>query len=295
MNLRLALFKPNALPDIVKHYYSLTKPGIIFGNIITLLGGFFLATQHGINFILLLSTLLGMALVIACGCVLNNVIDADIDSVMERTKNRLIARGIISPKIAIVYALVLGLCGFLILFAQTNLLTVIIAAVGLFFYVIVYSLWFKRHSVFGVTVGGIAGAVPPVVGYTSITNHLDSGAFILFLILFFWQIPHSYAIAIYRLKDYAAASIPVLPLKKGILYTKISMLIHMLAFAMVAVMPYFFGYANFIYFVVALSVGVFWLFQGIRLFNADPIRWAKKIFLFSILGITLLSVMMAFH
>jgi protoheme IX farnesyltransferase len=287
--------KATTLSGLFKDYYSLTKPGIIFGNIITLLGGFFLASRHGIDLVLLISTMLGMSLVIACGCVLNNVIDADIDPLMERTKNRLIARGIISTKAAIVYASLLGLLGFLILFLQTNVLTVWIALIGLFFYVVVYSLWFKRRSIFGVTVGGIAGAVPPVVGYVAVSNHFDSGAIILFLILFFWQIPHSYAIAIYRLNDYSAASIPVLPLKKGILYTKISMLVHMLAFAIVAVMPYFFGYTNFLYFVVALSVGVFWLFQGIRLFNKDPVRWAKKIFLFSILGITLLSIAMVFH
>ena len=284
------------MPGVVRNYYSLTKPGIIYGNSITLLGGFLLASREGIDLILLLSTLIGMSLVIACGCVLNNVIDADIDPLMERTKNRLIARGVISVKAAVSYAVVLGLLGFLILFSQTNVLTGLVALIGLFFYVVVYSLWFKRHSVFGTTVGGVAGAVPPVVGYLAVTNHFNSGAIILFSILFFWQMPHSYAIAIYRLNDYSAAAIPVLPVKKGILYTKISMLVYMIAFTIAAVMPFFFGYAGFAYFVVALSIGVFWLFQGVRNFKRNDARaWAKKSFLFSVLGITLLSVMMAFH
>ncbi len=281
---------------VVKNYYSLTKPGIIFGNIVTLLGGFLLASRHNFDILLLVSTMIGMSLVIACGCVLNNVIDADIDQLMERTQHRLIARGIISAKAAIIYAIFLGFFGFLILFLQTNALTTIIASVGLFFYVIVYSLWFKRRSVFGTTIGGIAGAIPPVIGYLAVTNHFNSGAIILFSILFFWQMPHSYAIAIYRLKDYTTAAIPVLPVKKGIAYTRISMLVYIIAFTIAAVMPFFFGYTNILYFIVALFIGVFWFIQALRKFNVNnPRIWAKKIFLFSVLGITLLSVIMAFH
>ncbi len=279
-----------------KNYYSLTKPGIIYGNVVTLLGGFFLASRHELDIFLLVSTILGMSLVIACGCVFNNIIDSDIDQLMERTKNRLIARGIISTKIAILYAIVLGLLGFLILFLQTNTLTVVVAFIGLFFYVVVYSLWFKRRSVFGTTVGGIAGAVPPVIGYLAVTNHFNSGAIILFSILFFWQMPHSYAIAIYRLKDYAAAGIPVLPVKKGLAYTRISMLVYVIAFTIAAVMPTFFGFTGVIYFVVALLIGIVWFIQTVKPVTEENARsWAKKIFLFSILGITVLSVMMAVH
>jgi protoheme IX farnesyltransferase len=288
--------KSSSESSVLKHYYSLTKPGIIYGNLVTLLGGFLLASRHAFDVLLLLYTAIGMSLVIACGCVLNNIIDADIDQLMERTKNRLIARGIISVKAALIYAVVLGILGFLLLVFQTNALTVIIAFVGLFFYVVLYSLWFKRHSVFGTLVGGVAGAVPPVIGYLAVTNHFDSGAVILFLILFFWQMPHSYAIAVYRLKDYKAAAIPVLPVKKGIAYTRISMLAYIIAFTVTAVMPWFLGYAGLLYFIVALCIGIVWFMQTLKPVHADNARlWAKKIFLFSVLGITLLSVMMIVH
>lgn len=292
----LSAAKAASVSNVLKNYYSLTKPGIIYGNVVTLLGGFLLASRQAFNLSLLISAIVGMSLVIACGCVLNNMIDSDIDLLMERTKDRLIARGIISKRAALIYAVLLGFVGFLVLSLQTNRLTVVVAFVGLFFYVVVYSLRFKRHSVFGTMVGGVAGAVPPVIGYLAVTNDFNSGAITLFFILFFWQMPHSYAIAIYRLKDYTAASIPVLPVRKGLAYTRISMLVYIVAFTIAAVMPWFLGYSGLIYFIVALCIGVFWFIQTIKPVNAGNARsWAKKIFLFSVLGITLLSLMMVFH
>lgn len=272
---------------------SITKPGIIFGNIVTLCGGFFLGSVSSINWRLLLIAIVGMALVIACGCVLNNVVDRDIDRLMERTKTRVLAQGLMSNQAAILYALVLGVCGFSVLYIGVNLLTTILAAIGLFFYVGVYTLCLKRYSVYGTLIGGIAGAIPPVVGYTAATNHLDNGAWIAFLILFLWQMPHFYAIAIYRLKDFSAASIPVLPIKRGMTYTKISMVCYIILFILAAMMPTLFHYTGWVYLAVALLLGLAWLIFAIKGFYAEDNRlWARKIFLFSILVITVTSVMM---
>ncbi|WP_235602832.1 heme o synthase [Piscirickettsia litoralis] len=247
-----------------------------------------------------------MSLVVACGCILNNYIDRDIDKLMERTKRRISAQGLISGKFSVLYASVLGILGSLILYFQTNLLTVITAFIGLFAYVILYTLWFKRSSVYGTTIGGIAGAIPPVAGYCAATNRFDSGAVILFAILFFWQMPHFYAIAIYRLKDYTAAKIPVLPIKKGIYYTKISMLVHIFAFTIVAAMPFLFGYTGFFYFLDAFTLGLIWFYFGLKGFSSNDkkasaqggallkdVTWARKMFIFSVVNITLLSVMMS--
>ncbi len=273
---------------------SLTKPGIIFGNIITVSGGYILGSQDGFNIGLLLITIIGMALVIACGCVFNNYIDRDIDGLMARTKNRVLVQGLISNRTAILSALLFGLLGAAVLYLQTNLLTLAIALTGLFFYVVVYSLWFKRKSTYGTVVGGIAGAVPPVVGYCAATNSFNAGAIILFMILFLWQMPHFYAIAIYRQSDYAAAAIPVLPIKKGIRYTKISMLVYIAAFTVAAVMPTFFGYTGWLYFIVALCSGLVWFYYGVQGFTTkDNEKWARKMFLFSIINITLLCIMMS--
>ena len=275
-------------------FLSITKPGIIFGNAVTVLGGYFLGSQTHINVWLLLATLLGMSLIIASGCVFNNYIDRDIDRLMERTKDRVMVRGLISPNIAITYGFLLGVLGFTVLYLMTNPLTLIIAFIGLFIYVGSYSLWLKRRSTLGTVIGGIAGAVPPVAGYCAVTNRFDAGAIILFLILFFWQMPHFYAISIYRLKDFSAASIPILPLKKNIPYTKISMLIYIVAFIIVSVLPSLFGYAGYVYFATALCLGLIWFYlglQGIR--SQDNKVWSRKMFLFSIINITLLCLAMA--
>lgn len=276
-------------------FFSVVKPGIIFGNLVTLCGGFFLATRDDFNFWLWLATLLGMALVIASGCVFNNYIDRDIDQLMQRTKNRVLVKGLMAPQTAIAYAIFLGLAGFVVLGIITNLLTLILALIGFLVYVGVYSLALKRRSTMGTVIGGVAGAIPPVVGYCAVTDRFDLGAILLFLILFLWQMPHFYAISIYRMQDFAAASLPILPLKKNIRYTKIVMLLYILAFTIVSVLPSIFGYTGFFYFSVAFALGLLWLVLGLQglIAKNDELRWARKMFLFSIINITLVCIAMA--
>lgn len=278
-------------------FISITKPGIIFGNLVSVLGGFFLGTAgNSLDFSLLLFTLLGMSLVIASGCVFNNVIDKDIDKLMERTQRRVMPQNRLSPITAIFYGFALGILGFLVLYSKTNLLTVYIALTGIVVYVLVYSLWFKRHSLYGTAVGGIAGAVPPVAGYCAVTQRLDTGALILFLMLFFWQLPHFYAISLYRLKDFTAANIPILPLKKSIYYTKISMIFFIIIFTLVSLLPTVFHYTHWVYFFTALLLGIIWLIialQGLQDKQNQHIKtWSRKVFFMSIIIITLLCFLM---
>lgn len=241
----------------------------------------------------MLYTLLGIALVIASGCVFNNFIDRDIDLLMERTKHRVSACGLISGMTMLLYASMLGILGTLVLGFFVNPLAMYVAWLGLFFYVVIYSLWFKRHSVHGTLLGSIAGAIPPVVGYCATTPHLDLGALLLFLLLCFWQMPHSYAIAIYRLSDYSAANIPVLPVAKGIPEAKRQMLWYTIAFFLISLLPTLTGYTGWFYFIVAVIIGLVWLYYSIQGFQTKhDARWAKKFFLFSIMVITLLSIMM---
>lgn len=242
---------------------------------------------------LLLATVLGISLIIASGCVINNYVDRDIDQLMDRTKNRLTARGLVSRKFIAAYSLTLGLLGGFILYFFTNTLTLVIAFIGFIFYVVIYTLWLKRTSIYGTLVGGVSGAVPPVVGYCAVTGQFDMGAFLLFLILFTWQIPHSYAIAIYRLDDYARANIPVLPVVKGIPYTKASMLIYLVAFTLAVISPVLFGYVGLLYLAVASALSLSWLYIGIQgVKTTDDKAWARKMFLWSIINITILCAMM---
>ncbi|WP_119343068.1 heme o synthase [Facilibium subflavum] len=273
---------------------SLTKPGIIFGNIVTLCGGYFIGAKGNFSAYTFSASLLGMAFVIACGCVLNNYIDRDIDCLMQRTKKRPSACGLLSLQFALSYAFILGVLGIFFLYVGTNLLTLVIALIGLFTYVVAYSLWFKRRSIFGTIIGAISGAVPPVIGYTAATNRFDVIAITLFLILFCWQMPHFFAIAIYRMSDYAAAKIPILPIKKGIAYTKINMLIFVMLYIIATLALTVVAPVHLLYLVAAVLLGIAWLYLSLQGFVVrDTLIWSRKMFIFSIVSITLLSIMMA--
>lgn len=279
---------------LIKNFISITKPGIIFGNLITVAGGFFLASAGSAKLLLLFITLAGISLIIAAGCVFNNIIDRDIDQIMERTKERVMVKGLLSNRVAFAYGLVLAIVGSALLWVYANFLTVAVALIGLFFYVVVYTLGFKRKSVHGTLIGSISGAIPPVVGYCAVTNQIDAGAFILFLMLSIWQMPHSFAIAIFRFNDYLSADIPVLPVKKGIYNAKVNMLLYVCFFTIAASLLTVFGYTGFYYLAVSLSIGLWWVRLSILGFKAENDKvWARKMFGFSIITITVLSIMMS--
>lgn len=234
-----------------------------------------------------------MSLVMACGCVINNYVDRDIDQLMERTKNRPLARGEISAKIALPYAALLGIIGLFLLYYFVNPLSMALGLFGLIIYAGIYTLYAKRKSNYGTEIGAISGAMPMVVGYCAATNHFDLGALLLFLILFLWQMPHSYAIAIYRLNDYAAAKIPVLPVQKGIKTTKLFMLIYVGLFLWASLLPAVFAYKGWPYFIAAFLIGIIWLFFAAQgFFTKDDRKWARKMFSISIINIMLLSLLL---
>ncbi len=278
---------------MIREYYWLTKPGIIYGNLITAAAGFFLASKGGFDSWLFFSALAGLAFIIASACVFNNIIDHDIDERMERTKNRAMASKSISRSSAILFSVLLGIIGVLILHFYTNPLTLSVALAGLFVYVAVYTP-VKRYSVFGTLIGAIPGATPPVVGYLAATNQIDAAAVILFLILICWQMPHFYAIAIYRLDDYTRARIPVLPVKKGIWITKINILAYIILFTVAAAMLTIFGYTGIFYLTIAGLLGLTWIWFAIRGFKTDNNKlWAQKMFRFSLVVLLLVSVMIS--
>lgn len=271
---------------MIKKYYTLTKPGIIYGNMLTVVVGFFLASSGTIDWWLLLQVILGLACIIASGCVFNNYIDRDIDALMQRTKNRVLVRGDMRPKHALVYGVLLGVVGISILAVYTNSVAVIVSIVGLFVYVVIYSMYLKRSSIHSALIGGISGAVPPVVGYVAVSGTLDMGAALLFIILVVWQMPHSFAIAIFRLNDYQAAKIPVLPVVKGIYITKVQMSIYTVLFVLATCLLFMFEYVGTLYLVTMVTVGVVWTLmtlQGLNGKNHDDALWAKKVFMFSII------------
>ena len=280
---------------MLKKYLFLTKLGILFGNFITTLGGFFLAAQGHVDFLLLILTLLGTTLVVASGCVINNVIDQDIDHKMQRTQNRALVKKTISPSVALVYASVLGVIGFSILWFGVNPYSFLFAVIGFVVYVGFYSLWSKRTTIHQTVIGSISGASPPVIGYVAVTNEFDVAALLIFLAYGLWQMPHSWAIAIYRFDDYKNAGIPILPVARSIFRTKVECVIYIVLFAAVLNGLYCFGYTNVFFLITFNALTAYWLYLSLIGFKAENDQiWAKRFFLYSVILITLLSVSFSF-
>lgn len=276
----------------IRVYYRLAKPGIVYGNAIAAIAGFLLAANGRFDVWLFAAMLVGVSLIMASACVFNNYIDRDIDRLMTRTKKRALVDGTVSGRSALIYGTILGLLAIGIL-SFTNILTVALAVFGHFAYVVLYGIG-KRKTVHGTVIGSISGAVPPVIGYTAVTDRLDTGALLLFLILVFWQMPHFYAIAMFRRDDYAAAKIPVLPLVKGMDHTKRQIMAYILAFIVASALLTVFGYAGYTYLAVMLLLGGYWLFKGWRGFRAENgYDWSRGMFRFSLVALLVFCSMIS--
>lgn len=278
----------------ISHLITVTKPGIILGNLITVLGGFFLASHGVVDVPRLLSVLVGISLVIASGCAFNNYIDRDIDTLMERTQTRVMVLGLLPKNLLLLYASVLGIFGFIVL-AGINMLTLILAVIGFVFYVLIYSLWAKRNTEHGTLIGSVSGAMPLAVGYCAVSNQFDAGAMTLILISMLWQMPHSYAIGVFRAKDYRSASIPILSVTRDLYTVKAHSMAYVIAFTIACLLLYALGYAGNIYLVTMMILCAIWLKMSWQYFHAeDNQQWAKKLFFFSIIIISVFSLLIGF-
>jgi protoheme IX farnesyltransferase len=277
---------------LLKDYYRLTKPGIIYGNLMTVAAGFLLASKWHIDFKLFVSLLAGTGLIIASACVFNNYLDRGIDAKMARTKTRALVSGKISARNAIIYAAVLAVLGFAIL-TQTNTITFIIGVVAIFSYVVLYGVA-KRKTVHGTLVGTIPGAASLVAGYTAVTGKLDMGALLLFLIMLAWQMAHFYSIALYRQKDYKNAGIPVLPVVKGAKRTKLEILLYTFLFVVLVTLLSLNGYSGLVFLLVMAPLGLYWLYKGLQGFDIKKDdKWGRQMFGFSLIVLLTLSVMLS--
>lgn len=240
-----------------------------------------------------MAVLVGTSLVIGGACAINNYIDRDIDAKMARTKQRALVEGSITPTHALVFGVLLALAGFVLLTVTTNFTTVLVGLVGFVDYLLFYSI-FKRRSTFGTVVGSIAGATPIVAGYTAVTASFDVGALILFLILACWQMPHFYAIAIFRKKDYTAAGLPVLPIIKGVKAAKVQILVYILLFMAACGLLWSFGYTGLSYLIIVLFFSLNWLRLAILGFTAtNDIEWARQMFKFSLIVLMIFNVVIS--
>lgn len=276
----------------LRAYYTLTKPGIIFGNLLTALGGFFLISSSTFSWSLLFFTMLGLSLIIASGCVANNYQDRFYDALMKRTASRPLVQKIIPLHHAFIFASALLLLGSILLAKYTNWLTLLVALTGFFVYVFLYTP-LKHKSSHATLVGAIAGSTPPVIGYCALQGSFDLPAFLLFTITTLWQMPHFFAIALYRLEDYQEASIPVLPSQKGSHKTKVQMFIYLTAFTLTTTLLYLLHYTNIPFFILTTLCNLLWLRLSLKgLTLSEDTKWAKQMFLFSLLAITLINTLL---
>lgn len=281
-----------------KAYYQLTKPRVMMANALTAAAGYLLASNYISRFYVwkFVALVIGSSLIIAAACAINNYLDRDIDSRMERTKNRVTVTGEVGRVGAITFTAISGIIGMVILILWTNWLVVVAGLVGFVDYVWLYGALSKRRSVHGTLVGSISGAIPVLAGYLAVTDNFDLGAGLLFASLFFWQLPEFYSIAIYRRKEYKAAGVPVISVVKGVKNTKFQIFIYTLLFVASSVLLGFFGYAGLVYRVVMLLVGVYWLWiaaLGLKAKPAASDAWARRMFHFSMIVILVYCVMLA--
>jgi protoheme IX farnesyltransferase len=270
-------------------YYTLTKPGIIFGNMLTALGGFFLLKTPSFSLTLFLGMALGLACIIGAGCVANNYQDRFLDANMKRTQTRALVNGQISPRHAFIFSSALLTLGSLFLAFLTNWQALSAALIGFCIYVFVYTP-LKPKSSHATLIGSISGAMPPAVGYLAVHNSIDLAALFLFLMTTLWQMPHFFAISLYRIEDYKEAGVPVLPIKQGIHKTKIQMCIYLIAFSVIPPLLFLCNFVNLPFLLLTSFCNVLWLILSFKgFFSAENIKWAKQMFLFSLITITLIN------
>lgn len=284
--------KAVAYTSTLRDYLVLTKPGIVLLVLITTLGGMYLAKRGMPDSELIFWTLLGTGLASAGSAVLNQYFDRDIDALMSRTKDRPLPSGSVNPKNALTFGIILLTFSFLVLL-RINLLTLILVALASFFYVVVYTLMLKRRSPIATEVGGVSGALPPVIGYCAVRGEVNLEALILFLIMFLWQPPHFWVLAIKYAEDYKRAGIPTLPVSKGIEHTKVKTLIYTASLLPVSLLPSIYGMAGHIYFSTALLLSLLYLALTLKfVFSKKPN--GMFLFFYSVLYIALLFSFLVF-
>lgn len=273
-------------------YYELTKPKVVMLLLLTALVGMCLATESWVDWVTLIAGLGGIGLLSSAAAVINHVVDRQIDSKMARTFNRPVSKGKISPTRALAFAFVLALAGYLSLEIWVNTLTAVLTLGGLVGYAVVYTMYLKRATPQNIVIGGLAGAIPPLLGWTAVTGEIHPNALLLVLIVFTWTPPHFWALAIHRVKDYARAEIPMLPVTHGIEFTKTSVLLYTILLGLVCLLPYLVGMTGVIYLMGSSALNLGFLYYAWKLKFASDEHTAMQTFKFSIIHLMVLFVVL---
>ncbi len=285
----------NNTPNIsFRDYLELCKPRVVALMIITALVAMLLATPAGsmVPLSALIWGNIGIALTGFSGGAINHLIDRRIDAKMARTHKRPIAAGRIKPRHAIVLATVLGCSGLALLVCCVNLITAVLSFLTLVGYAVIYTVFLKRATPQNIVIGGLAGAMPPLLGWTAVTGQIDAAGLLLVLIIFTWTPPHFWALSIYRHQDYAKAEIPMLPVTHGIHYTKINVLLYTLLMIISTYLPFVIGMSGLIYLIGVSLLNAGFLYYAIRLYLSQDIKQGLATFRYSIFYLLVLFVIL---
>lgn len=273
-----------------RDYIELCKPRVVLLMLLTVVVGMYLATPGWINLSLVGITLIGIGLCAGSAAAINHLVDRHIDSIMARTKKRPVAHGRVSVGQALWFAVIIGVLGLSLLVVFVNKLTALLTFVTLIGYAGVYTGYLKRATPQNIVIGGLAGAAPPLLGWTAVTNQLDPQALLLVLIIFTWTPPHFWALAIYRFEEYKHAQIPMLPVTHGIQFTKLNVYLYTVLLLVVSVLPFVVGMSGLLYLTGSLILGGRFLYWAHKLYRTDKPVVAMQTFRFSIVYLMFLFV-----
>jgi protoheme IX farnesyltransferase len=266
-----------------RDYYELTKPRVVLLIVFTAVVGMFLSVPGWPGASALMFGTLGIGLASSAAAVFNHVLDARIDIQMMRTRGRPLPQGKLTEKKALVFASVLCVVSMIMLVFLVNTLTAVLTFISLIGYAVVYTVWLKRATPQNIVIGGAAGAAPPILGWTTVTNEIDAGALLLFLIVFVWTPPHFWALAIARKEEYAKVDIPMLPVTHGEAYTRLNILLYSILLVLVTILPYLISMSGVIYLATALILDVVFLNYAIQMYRKpEDEGLPMKMFKFSI-------------
>ncbi|HTL22328.1 MAG TPA: heme o synthase [Steroidobacteraceae bacterium] len=265
-----------------RRYLELTKPKVVALITFTAIVGTLLASPGLPPPGALLWGNIGIALAAACAATLNHVLDRRIDEQMARTRARPLPTGQLTERQALLFAAVLGVTAMAILAFLVNLLTASLTFLSLIGYAVVYTVWLKRATSQNIVIGGAAGAAPPVLGWSAVTDSIDPNALLLFLIIFVWTPPHFWALAIARRDDYARAGIPMLPVTHGVAYTRLQVLLYTVLLTVVTLMPYLTRMSGLLYLTAALVLNAGFLYYALVLKITARAELPMRVFHFSV-------------
>ncbi|MDF2965172.1 MAG: protoheme farnesyltransferase [Rickettsiaceae bacterium] len=273
----------------LKDYITLLKPRVMSLVVFSGLAGLLVAPGNIHPFIGFIAVLC-IAMASGAAGAINMWYDTDIDSVMERTKNRPTVTGKIPAESARDFGIVLGFVSIVIMAVCVNLISSLLLLMAILFYVFVYTIWLKRNSVQNVVIGGASGAFPPMIGWSAVTGNIAIESIILFMIIFTWTPPHTWALSLYKISDYKKGNIPMLPVVKGDEHTKQQIILYTILMIIMSLAPCYFDMSGSFYFLSALVLGGIFLYYTILLFKDKKNTIAPKVFGFSIIYLFLIFV-----